>query len=177
VALGALLLGQARAVTMDDLTHDSKMTPKRFANHFEDFTFEAFPFVEDPNVFLQTQNGCCQDYAILGAYVMGLRKYDTHIIRVLLVSGEAHDVCYVTQAKVYLDYNLRTYFTNVQRSGPRIREIASKVADSFDQNWTSASEYTYTYSEGVKHVTLTVVKTDPPAADPDLGGGGTPPPR
>jgi hypothetical protein len=44
------------------------------------------------------------------------------------------------------------------------------VADSFQANWTSASVYTYNYTEDIKHLTLTVVKTDPPADDPDLAG-------
>ena len=80
----------------------------------------------------------------------------------------AHDVCYVTEAKAYLDYNNRKYISNLQRSGRTIRQIATEVADSFEANWTSASEYTYDYKEEKKHFNRTVVKTDPPAQDPDV---------
>jgi hypothetical protein len=66
-----------------------------------------------------------------------------------------------------LDYNNRAYVKNLQRSGRRLREIADKVADSFDANWTSASVYTYNYDEDIKHMKLVVVKTDPPSEDPD----------
>ena len=45
--------------------------------------------------------------------------------------------------------------------------MANKVADSFDSNWTFASEFTYTYKEGVKRAVMTVVKTEPPEMDPD----------
>jgi hypothetical protein len=89
---------------------------------------------------------------------------------VVLVGRTAHDVCYVTEKKSYLDYNLRQYFINTKHSDQRIRDIATKVADSFDEDWTSASEFTYTYTEKVKHLTRTVVKTDPPSDDPDVNG-------
>ncbi len=166
---GVLLFVPLGAITVDDLLTEPNITPRRFANHFDDFTFQTFPYVQDPAVFLGTKNGCCQDYAILGAYVLGRRNFETHMIRVVLVGGEAHDVCYVTQPGTYLDYNLRSYFVNTKRSGRRIREIATKVAASFDENWTSASEFTYTYADDMKRLTVTVVKTDPPSEDPDAG--------
>jgi hypothetical protein len=165
----ALLFAPLGAITVNDLLAQARMTPRRFANHFADFTFEAFPYVQDPDVFLKTENGCCQDYAILGSFILNHAKFETHLIRVLLVGGEAHDVCYVTQTGTYLDYNLRDFFINTKHSGRRIREIAGKVAASFDENWTSASEFTYTYAEDMKRLTLTVVKTDPPSEDPDAG--------
>ncbi len=153
---------------MDDLRNDAKLNPYRFAYRLSDFTFEFFPYVQDPNVFLSTRNGCCQDYAILGSYVLNQHNYTTRLIRVVLVGGEAHDVCYVTQSKGYLDYNLRASGSPVQKSGRTLREIATKVSASFKEDWTSASEFTYTYAEDVKRLTLTVVKTDPPSEDPDL---------
>jgi hypothetical protein len=173
VWLAALALALAapglRAVTMNDLTSDPKMTPKRFAGHFEDFDFEYNVAVQNPDVFLRRQKGDCADYAILGDFVLKQKKYTTRLIRVVLVGSLAHDVCYVYQVKAYLDYNNRAYFTTLQRSGRTIREIADKVADSFQANWTSASVYTYDYTEDLKHLTLTVVKTEPPAQDPDAG--------
>ena len=159
------------ALTMDDLLNDSKMTPKRFANQFEDFKFEEHPFVYvlDPNQFLATQSGVCSDYAVLADHVLKRKGYGTRLIRVEMVGkNEGHAVCYVTQSRAYLDYNNRVYFFTLARSGPRIREIAAKAADSLDANWTFAQEFTFDYVTYSKRVLYTVVKTDPPASDPDL---------
>jgi hypothetical protein len=172
VGLVAALPG-LRAFTMNDLLSDSKLTPKRFAGRFGDFDFEYHLQVQNPEVFLSTQKGDCADYAILGNYVLKQKKYETCLIRVVLVGSLAHDVCYVLQAKAYLDYNNRAYFSTLQHSGRTIREIAGRVADSFQANWTSASVYTYDYAEDIKHLTLTVVKTEPPAEDPDIAGAAS----
>jgi len=174
----ALTLLQLNALTMEELLSDPKITPKRFADKFANFAYQYYVDVQSPEVFLRNESGDCADYAILSDYVLKRKNYETRLIRVVLVGTLlAHDVCYVVQAKGYLDYNNRIYFRNVQRSGPRLREIADKVADSFDANWTSVSEYTYTYDEDVKHLTLTVVKTDPPSTDPDAGNPSLPPPK
>ena len=164
-----LIVTPLAAFTLGDLLADAKMTPKRFANRFEDFDFEYHPEVQPPDLFLARQKGDCDDYAILGDYVLKRKRYTTLLIRVVLVgnNADAHDVCYVTQVKAYLDYNLRDCFINLQRSGKRLREIADKVADSFDANWTSAAIYTYDYNEDIKHMKLVVVKTDPPSEDLD----------
>jgi hypothetical protein len=161
------LLASLHAFTLEDLTSDPKMTPKRFASRFGDFTFQVFPNVQDPEVFLSTENGNCQDYAIMADYVLKRKNYATMLVHVVLACGAAHDICYVAEVKGYLDYNNRVYVRALQRSGRTIREIADKAADSFDQDWTTASVYTYEYSEDVKHLTMTIVKTDPPAEDPD----------
>jgi hypothetical protein len=167
-----LTLSPLHAFTLEDLLADTKMTPKRFANRFEDFDFEYHAEVQPVEQFLRRQRGDCDDYAILADYVLSRKHYDTMLIRIVLVGtdADAHDVCFVTQVKAYLDYNNRIYVKNLQRSGRRLREIADKVADSFDANWTSASLYTYNYDEDIKHMKLVVVKTDPPAEDPDAGG-------
>jgi len=165
----ALALVHLQAFTLNDLLADRKMTPKRFANRFEDFDFEYHPEVQSPDQFIARQKGDCDDYAILADYVLKRKSYTTALIRVVLVGNhaDAHDVCYVTQVKAYLDYNLRDCFINLQRSGKRLREIADKVADSFDANWTSAAIYTYDYNEDIKHMKMVVAKTDPPAEDLD----------
>ena len=90
------------------------------------------------------------------------------IIRVAMAGSDiAHAVCYVTETKAYLDYNNRRYSVNLTRAGPTIRQIAAKVADSFEKNWTSATEYTFSYTDYRKTTRYTVVKTDPPEKDPD----------
>jgi len=171
----AFLLASLHAFTLEDLMADSKMSPKRFASRFGDFSFQVFPYVQDPEVFLNTENGNCQDYAIMADYVLKRKNYETMLVHVVLACGAAHDICYVAQVKGYLDYNNRIYVRALQRSGRTIREIADKAADSFDQDWTTASVYTYEYSEDVKHLTMTIVKTDPPAEDPDRVIAGAPP--
>lgn len=144
------------------------MTPKLFANLFENFAFEYFDYVQSPDLFLRNRSGDCDDYAILGDYILRRAGFNTRLIRVELVGTRfSHAVCYVTEKKAYLDYNLRAYFINLQRSGAGIREIATRVADSFGQNWTSATEYTYSYIEVRSRALRTVVKTDPPERDPD----------
>ena len=155
------------AVTLADLVNDAKLTPKRFAAHFENFEYEFHAEVQPPEVFLESRRGDCDDYAILADYVLKPKNYGTRLVRVSLVGRIAHDVCYVIQSKAYLDYNNRKYASTLEGSGRRLRQIANEVADSFEANWTSASEYTYDYRTEKKHIAVTVVKTDPPARDPD----------
>jgi hypothetical protein len=167
---GLMAVTPVEALTVKELLADTKLTPKRFANLFQDFGFELHPFdVQDPDQFLATRSGDCIDYAVLADYVLRPRGYETRLIRVEMIGANmGHAVCYVTENRAYLDYNNRKYSINLERSGRTIREIATKVADSFEANWTFASEFTYDYSEAVKRAVYTVVKTDPPATDPDL---------
>ena len=167
--IGSMLFVRLEALSMEDLLNDPRMTPQRFANLFGDFKFVLQPFdVQNPEVFLATRTGDCIDYAVLADHVLKRKGYETRLIRIEMVGlNVGHAVCYVTQSRAYLDYNNRTYFINLQRCGATIREIATKVADSFEANWTFAMEFTYEYKEDVKHPVYTVVKTDPPATDPD----------
>lgn len=167
LVLAFLALARLDGLTVADLLAEHRLTPRRFADHFEDFEYEYGEQVQPADVFLARQKGDCDDYAILADYVLTRRGYETRLIHVNLVGRIAHDVCYVDQEKAYLDYNLRMYFRNTQKSGRTLREIANRVADSFSANWTSVSLYTYTYDEDVKHLKMTVVKTDPPSEDPD----------
>jgi len=167
---GLLLAARLDGLTVSELLNDPTLTPKQFAGLFEDFAFEMHPFdVQDPDEFLASRSGDCIDYAVLADYVLKPRGYETRLIRVEMIGANiGHAVCYVTESRAYLDYNNRKYFLNLARSGPTIREIATKVAASFEANWTFASEFTYDYKEAVKRSVFTVVKTDPPATDPDL---------
>ena len=124
--------------------------------------------IEAAETFLRQERGDCDDYAVLADYVLRRHNQETRIIHVRMVGRVAHAVCYVAGSKVYLDFNNRNFFINLQRCGGTLREIATKVADSFKANWTSVSEFTYTYEEDTKHFGVTVVKTDPSAKDPDL---------
>jgi len=164
----ALACGRLDAVTLVELLQEERLTPKRFAVYFEDFAYEFHAEVQPPDVFLDTRRGDCDDYAILADYVLKRRSYGTRLVRVSLVGRIAHDVCYVIQSKAYLDYNNRKYASTLEGSGRRLRAIATEVADSFEANWTSASEYTYDYNTERKTIIVTIVKTDPPGRDPDV---------
>ncbi len=155
------------AVTLADLLGDPKLTPKRFAAEFERFEYEFHPEVQPADVFLESERGDCDDYAVLADYVLTRKNFPTRLVRISLVGRIAHDVCYVIPSKAYLDYNNRKYARNLESSGRRLRQIANEVADSFEANWTSVSEYTYDYNTERKTFRVTVVKTDPPARDPD----------
>ena len=156
------------ALTLAELIGDPALNPKRFAAHFESFEYEFHPEVKPPDLFLAERRGDCDDYAILADYVLKPRGFATRAVHIRLVGRVAHAVCYVAESKAYLDYNNRKYFLNLQRSGATLREIATKVADSFEANWTSASEFTYDYDTYKKTFGRTVVKTEPRSKDPDL---------
>jgi hypothetical protein len=102
-------------------------------------------------------------------YVLKRIGYGTRLIRVEMVGlNMGHAICYVTENRAYLDYNRRTYFIKLKHSGPTIREIANNVADSFNANWTFAQEFNFGgYNTYAMRTIFTVVKTDPPALDPD----------
>ena len=175
VVATAVAAARMEALLVSDLLSDPKMSPKRFASYFKDFTFETHPFdVQDPDEFLSRQCGDCIDYAVLADYVLKRRGYGTRLIRIEMIGKDmGHAVCYVTESRAYLDYNNRDYFITLEKCGPTIREIATKVADSFDANWTFAQEFTFDYNTYVKHALLTVVKTDPASTDPDLAASRT----
>lgn len=144
------------------------MTPKHFGNLFEEFRFSYRPYVLPAEVFLRDRDGDCDDYALLADHILSRRGYRTRFVQVSLAGSDvAHAVCYVTESKAYLDYNNRKYEMNLERAGASLREIAAKVADSFEKNWTTATEYSFSYETYRKTARFTVVKTDPPDRDPD----------
>ena len=167
--LVALLLapGPASALTLKDLLEEKDLTPKKFATRFADFEYEFGADVLPADVFLSRRKGDCDDYAVLADHVLRHHRQTPRLIHVRMVGRVAHAVCYVTEAKAFLDYNNRKYAINVERCGASLREIATQVAESFKANWTSVSEFTYTYEEDRKRFGVTVVKTDSPSADPD----------
>ncbi len=166
LALVAVL--PVRALTLAELLADPKLTPKRFAALFESFHYEFGAEVQDADQFLRSKRGDCDDYAVLADYVLSRRGFGTRLVHVRLVGRVAHAVCYVNEERAYLDYNNRTYFVNLQKSGSTLREIAEKVSKAIEGNWTSASEFTYDYATNEKAVVRTVAKTSPPALDADV---------
>jgi hypothetical protein len=75
------------------------------------------------------------------------------------------DVCYVTNQNSFIYYDSTNQaFALEPSSGPTIRQIATTLSSWLGQNWTSASEFTY--SNGVSSILATVVETEPPGSDP-----------
>lgn len=167
VVIGLLALVRLDALTLADLLDDSRLTPRRFANHFEGFRYEYGAPILPAEIFLARRAGDCDDYAVLADHVLTHHGYETRMIHVRMVGRVAHAVCYVTETKAYLDFNNRVYMMPLERSGSSIRQIATKVARSFRANWTSASEFTYTYEEDRKHFGTTILRTEPASLDPD----------
>ena len=155
------------AQTLEQLLTEPDLTPKRFARHFTEFSHEFHRQVQPAEQFLASRRGDCDDYAVLADLVLRRHGYSTRLIHVRLASRTAHAVCYVNGEGVYLDYNNRHYFFKLQRSGGRIREVATRVAAALEAHWTSASEFTYDYPSDRKRIVHTVVKTAPPDRDPD----------
>jgi hypothetical protein len=103
-------------------------------------------------------------YAVLADQVLTQQNFHTRLVAVRLPGVSGYLVCYVTEETAYLDYNDKTYLVKLEPSGPTIREIASRVASSLSQNWTSVSEFKMV--DGVKQLVATVVQTDDPSTDP-----------
>lgn len=153
---------------LQDLERSPSMTPEQFADLFERFFYEYSPRVLPPDDFLFQRAGDCDDYAILGDHILRKRGYKTRLIQVQITGSNVdHAVCYVTDKNVYLDYNNRRSRRKLVKSDPTVRDVAALVADSFQQNWTTAFEFTYTYAEPWKKPRWVIVKTDPPERDAD----------
>lgn len=164
LALGVLAGGLAlpaplAATTLNELLDNPKLNAKKFANYFGDFAYEFNAAIQPPEDFLRREKGDCDDYAVLADYVLGKHGLGTRLIHVRLAGRVAHAVCYVTENGAYLDYNNRKFFVTLARSGPKLRDIATKVADSLSANWTTASEFTYSYETHRKVMTATISQT------------------
>ena len=149
-----LLTAPLFAVSLEDLRNDPKLTPQRFASYFSNFRFEFHADVQDSKVFLATQSGDCDDYAILASEVLKTKGYTPHLIAIRM-HGVVHVVCYIDEVHAYLDYNVRNCLSRTVSSDGTIPDIARKVANSFDSAWTTASEFTF--EDGSKRLVTTSV--------------------
>lgn len=149
----------ADAVTLNQLLDDSRLNAKKYASYFGDFVYEFNNSIQPPDVFLERERGDCDDYAVLADFVLKKHGLQTRLIHIRLAGRVAHAVCYVNESSAYLDYNNRKVFFTLARSGPEIRDIAEKVAQSLEVNWTTASEFNYSYETRRKTMITTVSKT------------------
>jgi hypothetical protein len=157
---------EAQLLTVETLRSEPRLSPQKFASFFSDFRYAFHEEIQPPALFLARRAGDCDDYATLADAILAEKGYATRLVAVRMPGLLTHVVCYVVEDRIYLDYNNRSYLVKTERAKPGLREIASKVAKSFNASWTSASEFTYT--NGFKRMIATAVHTDkgdqPPAA-------------
>jgi hypothetical protein len=133
--------GVARAVTLAELRADPKLTPERLMSYFVDFKFELGRQVRQPETFLASRAGDCDDFATLAAGLLREKGYSTRLV-VVFMPHDVHVVCYVAESHGYLDYNRRKQAMPLVRCKEDLEAIAASVAESFRSSWRSASEFT-----------------------------------
>ncbi len=111
------------------------------------------------------------DYIILASAVLTNQGYTPRLI-VVNMPGIVDDVCYVNETSSFISCS--NFIMQVTGSGSTIRQVASVVASSLSQDWTSASQFTY--SNGYGQILATVVETEPASSDPIPGQSPPGPP-
>jgi hypothetical protein len=144
IVLAFLLMagGRAGGVTLEELRARPSLTPEQFAANFRNFEFVFHAEIQNPDVFLSTRSGDCDDYATLAATVLKEKGYTPRLVAIRM-PGIVHVVCYIEEIHSYLDYNQRHRHSPLVKSSDSIAEIARKVAKSFGTPWSSASEFTF----------------------------------
>lgn len=142
----ALLPGSSKAVT-----------PEQFAHRFADFKYEFHAEVQDPQVFLKTKCGDCDDFATVADDALSREGYTTHLITIRM-PGETHVVLYVDEVHGYLDYNYRKAKHPILACGNSLQQIATKVAASFHLPWIGV--YEFSYYRHIKHLMTDIVMND-----------------
>jgi hypothetical protein len=145
----------ARALTLAELRADPNLTPERLMAHFADFKFELGRQVRQPEAFLASRSGDCDDFATLAADVLSQKGYSTRLV-VVHMSHDVHVVCYVAETNGYLDYNRRMQAAPLVNCKADLAAIAASVAQSFRSSWRSASEFTL--RNGAKRFVSTVFR-------------------
>jgi len=149
-------------LTIEDLRNDPDLTPERFAEHFANFKFQFRAQIQSPETFLATKSGDCDDFATLAADILRRKGYTPHMITVR-TKKVVHVVCYIEETKAYLDFEKRKHPNRLVGASHSLAEIAQKVAESFNAQWTSVSEFTY--EAGVKRLVSTVSRHNALAAN------------
>lgn len=104
------------------------------------------------------------DYVVLADSVLSGEGFPSRLLLINMPGVQNADVCYVTPQTSFLTYDATNQAFSVDPSGSAIRQIADTFAGLLGQNWTTASEFSY--SNGVSTILATVVKTEPPSSDP-----------
>jgi hypothetical protein len=141
----------SRALSLEELRADVQLTPTRFMAYFADFAFELRDRVQTPEEFLASKRGDCDDFATLAATLLGEKGYTARLVLVCTEKG-SHVVCYIAEAKGFLDYNNRKTRLLIPSTGS-LGDIAQKVASSFKASWYSVSEFMF--KQGARHFVCT----------------------
>jgi hypothetical protein len=160
----ALFPAALRAGALSDLKDRKDLTPENFIRSFADFQFELGERVQDPESFLQSKRGDCDDFASLAAAVLKERGYNTKIV-VIMMNGATHVVCYVKESHGYLDFNHRADAQPVIASDGSLEDIAQKTATYFRLGWYMASEVRYEKKSPVFLASVFCVNAPEKAAD------------
>ncbi len=123
--------------------------------HFADFKFELSPKLRQPETFLASRSGDCDDFATLAADLLREKGYSTRLVAVYM-PNEVHVVCYVAETNTYLDYNRRKQASPLVKCKGELAAIATSVARSFRSPWRSVAEVTF--RNGVRHFVSTVFR-------------------
>ena len=114
------------------------------------------------------------DYVILASMVLPTKGYTPRLVVVNMPGIVCDDACYVNESSSFIHFDRSTYAVQLEGCGSTVRQIATRLANSLNLNWTSASEFTY--SNGLSQILATVVETEPPSTDP-IAGKAPPGPR
>jgi hypothetical protein len=140
------------ALTLAELEADPHLTPESFIRHFADFKFELGRTLRTPEAFLESRSGDCDDFAALAAIVLRQKGYNTKLV-VVHMSTQVHVICYVAEAKGYLDFNCRKLVSPLMKCDAGLGAIGDSVARYFKDQWRSASEFIL--ENGVRRFVLT----------------------
>jgi hypothetical protein len=132
----------ARAATLAELRADPNLTPDRLMAHFADFKFELSRQVRQPESFLASRSGDCDEFATPAADLLREKGYSTRLV-VVYLPHDVHVVCYVAETSSYLDYNRRKQASPLVKCDRDLASIAASVARSFRSPWRSVSEFTF----------------------------------
>jgi hypothetical protein len=132
------LFGQALTVRM--LREHPDLTPGVFMAYFRDFSFKLGDQLQDPDLFLATRTGDCDDFASLAETLLREKNFTTKLVAIFM-DGQTHVVCYVQEVQGYLDYNLRGRDIPLQPSSGQLEDIADQVSAYFRTPWRSVAEF------------------------------------
>jgi hypothetical protein len=132
----------ARAGGVSALAGQKDLTPENFIRAFAGFGFELSAQPQDAETFLRRKRGDCDDFASLASRLLADRGYKTKLV-VVMMEKQTHVVCYVKEARGFLDFNHRGDAHPIIDSDGSLEDIAEKVAADFRGRWHMASEFKY----------------------------------
>ena len=142
ILLLTLMLGNSQAGELTRLKQDQELTPQRLLSRFADFAYELGDELQDAETFLRRRRGDCDDFAHLASRLLTQRGWHPRLV-VVMMGGQTHVVCYVREARGFLDFNRRALTDPIVPSDGSLEDIADKVAASFRSRWWTVSEFEY----------------------------------